>query len=234
MDQVKPKERTHKGLHAKVSAKWIPVLRHFMSDLNEEDSYRPRTHGLHIEPHPEGGITVMATNGSMMAVVHDKEGETTKPVRVMIPTSIADACEPPKLPLFFSEGDWLPPPEVPAWMSPQWLRIWEFAAWVEPAYNDAPGLLAHSMIDDSNEWRIGEQYRIQDGEPLPWKQCMPPEGEKGDMPLKVSPLLLGRISIAAHKAGAKVIRVTGAGEEKPIRVEFDEVPEITVVLIPVR
>ncbi len=221
----------HRGFHAKISAKWIPVLRHFMSDF--ENTFSPRTHGLHIQPHPEGGVTVMATNGKMMAIVRDEAGSSTKAVRVAISKDTADACEPPRLPCLWSEGEWLPPPEVPAWMSPKWLRLMDAAVWVEPDAPDAPGLLHSEMIEEGSVYRTGQEYRILDDKPLPWMRCLPDMTAHQIEPLVISPIYLGQICLAANSAGAKSIRVKGTGIDKPVSVEFVGVPEITVVLMPI-
>lgn len=222
------------SFHARISARWIPVLRHFMADFDEGDWPNHRAYGLHIEPHEKGGVNVMATTGQMLAVVHDTEGTTTKPIKVSLPIAVVDACEPPKLPLFFNEGEWLDPPEAPGWMHPQWLRMFDAGVWVESADPDAPGMLGAAIAETGNTWRIGREYRVYDEPPLPWNQALPSEDPSTAAAIAVNPLLLARICLAANSAGAKRLDIRMSDANQPIGIEFVGVPEITVSLMPMR
>jgi len=56
----------------KMSKKYLPIIAPFMG----KNDVRRFLNGFFVEPHPQQGILIVATDGVVMAVVHDKEGST--------------------------------------------------------------------------------------------------------------------------------------------------------------
>ncbi|MGS0647995.1 hypothetical protein ACU81Q_10225 [Komagataeibacter melomenusus] len=53
--------------------------------------------GITILPHPDGGVTLFATDGRVMAVAHDREGEVSNGgCKLILSTAAMDACIAPK------------------------------------------------------------------------------------------------------------------------------------------
>lgn len=51
-------------------SEYLPVLAHFAG----KNDIRQFLNGVHVMPHPEGGVQLTATNGHVGVVVHDQEG----------------------------------------------------------------------------------------------------------------------------------------------------------------
>jgi hypothetical protein len=71
----------------KITAKYIPLLAEFVA---KQDRYY--INALKVEPHPDGGILLVATDGHTLMVVHDTEGTTNGEWLCALPTKIVQAC----------------------------------------------------------------------------------------------------------------------------------------------
>tara|TARA_B100001939_G_scaffold342295_1_gene353223 strand:- start:1637 stop:2317 length:681 start_codon:yes stop_codon:yes gene_type:complete len=67
-------------MYAVLNSKYIAASQHF----TEKDSSRPYTEGIYIEPHPSGGVYIVATNGAALSVFYDAEGSADKDVLVSL------------------------------------------------------------------------------------------------------------------------------------------------------
>jgi hypothetical protein len=72
----------------KITAKYIPLLAEFMA----QQDIRYYLNALQVEPHPDGGIVLITTDGHSMAIVHDKDGTTNGEWLCELPTKIIRAC----------------------------------------------------------------------------------------------------------------------------------------------
>lgn len=62
--------------------------------------------GWRVEPCAEGGVLVIATNGTAAGVIHDPEGRATKPATILATKGLRKAVAPPPLRRVFYPGDY--------------------------------------------------------------------------------------------------------------------------------
>lgn len=229
---------------ATVSAMLIPAVALFMPDLPLEppdpDSaeWCVTCAGMQVEPHPQGGVTVMATDGHAMLAVYDPTGRASRPAIVCLPRRLVDACARPRLPKLHAEGEDVTPP-VPGWMLPKTLALWSHAAWVLPDVVDHDpghdGVLAHASLATGGTIRFGHEYRELAREPSDWRSVLP----ETPYPLTTAGVLgqeyWRRFGAAADVLGAQGLRISGCGEGAmaPRVVEFIGVRHAVGVLMPV-
>ena len=80
---------------ARFSARYVPLLRPVWEATAHIRAMTLR--GITILPHPEEGVTLFATNGRVMAVAHDREGEVSNGgCKLILSTAAMDACIAPK------------------------------------------------------------------------------------------------------------------------------------------
>lgn len=95
MDTVQSIEANHQikrpfghERRVRVRAEYIAMLMPFVST----EPTRYYLNGIHIEPHPQGGALLVATNGHILGVVHDKDASVDAAWTCAIPKMIAQAC----------------------------------------------------------------------------------------------------------------------------------------------
>lgn len=71
-----------------ITSKYIPVMAGFIA----KGDIRYYLNALHVEPHPDGGILLVATDGHALAVIHDLEGKSNGTWLCKIPEKIIKAC----------------------------------------------------------------------------------------------------------------------------------------------
>jgi len=70
-----------------VKAEYAAMLQPFAST----EKHRYCLNGIYVAPHPDGGVLMVATNGHIMGVIRDKEGESNGPWICRIPRDVARA-----------------------------------------------------------------------------------------------------------------------------------------------
>lgn len=63
---------------ARVNPKYFAAINLFAA----ENDVRYYLCGVYIEPHPEKGAVIVATNGHIIGIIHDPEGFCAKPIIV--------------------------------------------------------------------------------------------------------------------------------------------------------
>lgn len=77
----------------RLSARYLPAIAPFMA----VGDIRYYLNGIHVEPHPEGkGVLIVATNGHVIGVIHDADGETNDCWPCPIPKRVIAACKQPR------------------------------------------------------------------------------------------------------------------------------------------
>lgn len=64
--------------------------------FTSNEGFRFYLSGINVEPHPDGGAWVVATDGHRMAIFHDSMAICDTPVIIKIPPAMAAACRPSK------------------------------------------------------------------------------------------------------------------------------------------
>lgn len=82
--------------HATFAAKYVPMLAPFQQDWPEFSLFPHAYEGLQVEPHPDGGVWLSATNGRVVARIHDKNGRADEPFVLSLPEDFVAACRAPK------------------------------------------------------------------------------------------------------------------------------------------
>lgn len=60
--------------------------------FRSKEETRYYLNGVYIEPHPDGGVIMVATNGHQMAVIHDESGEANAPFICKASQQFYTAC----------------------------------------------------------------------------------------------------------------------------------------------
>ncbi|WP_207478901.1 hypothetical protein [Arenibaculum pallidiluteum] len=150
---------------AAVTARYIPLL----SPLTGENLDVPHLLGYRVEPHPDGGVLLIACNGESLAAIYDKAGHASRPGSFLLPDGVVDACRMPvPPPLYGAAGEELSVQglEIPGWMKPGLLHVTDEGASVASQDEKAPGVLAWwEATSPSEEIIFGEDFRLV---PDPW------------------------------------------------------------------
>jgi hypothetical protein len=145
---------------AAITARYVPLL----SPLTGESLDVPHLLGYRIEPHPGGGVLLIACNGESLAIVHDRGGRASRAGSFLLPDGVVDACRMPvPPPLYGAEGEELPVHglEIPGWMKPGMLHLTDEGASVASQDEKAPGVLAWWEATAPNEEiLIGDDFRM--------------------------------------------------------------------------
>lgn len=199
-----------------VSARCATLVLPFMSD--EETRYY--LNGIYIEPHPLGGVVMVATDGYLLGAVWDPDGVTDRPWICTVPPLLAAACRKQKARdnldvarhlhfighvgyvtnELFADGD-----------DPEMINVAHLAtAYAPPIDGDYP------------EWR-----RV-----LPaWPEAAPPK------PVGINPGFLPKFVAAAKTAEFRDGRITlfpAAESSRPVIVRIDQAPEFLGLWMPTR
>lgn len=159
---------------ATVSAEWLPLLAGFWAP----DAPPRLSRRLFIEPHPDGGVLLIATDGRAMGVVHDADGAATAARAVTLPPSLVEACHFPDMPTFRDQGDTIRPVPPPPTIVPDWVSFSDVGAsvWTQevPLANPDDETTGCPLVSvtptPGNVWH-GDDYRVID-ETLPWRKAL--------------------------------------------------------------
>lgn len=156
---------------ARFRADYLHALRAIL-DL-AEDRYFERQVGLTIEPAKGGGVLLIATDGHVLAVLHDKAGRANKPFRAILPKAFRARAAPPEPVSMYWEGSFAYEP--PEWMQPGDVLLHPAGALIlgktrHPSEHqqDNGAALAHVLIETGNHWRDTD-FRVDETEPLNWR-----------------------------------------------------------------
>lgn len=84
-----------------LSSKYIPAIAPFIA----KQDVRYYLNGFRVEPHPEQGVLIIATNGHVLAVVHDTDGFTNGSYVCTLPANIVSACRKKNATRLYFVGD---------------------------------------------------------------------------------------------------------------------------------
>lgn len=224
--------------HAMFKARYLHALRLILDDCQEEQMIRKI--GLLIEPHPEGGVLVIATNGSVLAALHDPDGFANTPFRALLPPAFRAACAPPPGITKYSQGEsWVEP--LPEWAQPSDVHILPIAVYLSPQMDhpndedtDGP-MLAHALIETGNRWRI-KDYRIDESPLLDWRKVFSTPVQGPPEHISLNPRLMGMFDplteLPGHEGGS--LRLSFTGAETPVIVSISNLPNFIGVIMPQR
>lgn len=159
-------------LKARFKAKYLHALRYILDEAEEGSLIRGV--GLLIEPAPDGGVLLIATDGGALAVIHDATGHASQPFRALLPRRFRQRCAPAKPLEIFDEGE--DTIELPEWAQPGDVYLLEICAVLFPQMNhpdisdafDGPAL-ANVRAADGGAWKA-EEYRLDDCDLLDWRR----------------------------------------------------------------
>lgn len=153
-----------------------------------------------IEPRPERGVLLIATDGTTMGIAWDTEGQATGPASVTITEALVRACTPMKMPRLISDwGDRPPPP--PAWLAPGRV-LFDCGGCVVTTGEGPPDIDRSERSDawllySSNEDGGGSTYRAHPGDLPRWRGAIPTGGAAPSERLIVNPALIARFQAVA-------------------------------------
>jgi len=110
-------------VYARFRAKWLPILEPW---ANKEFT-NPPYGGIQIEASADGGVDLIATDGSAMLVVHEPQphGMSNVGLRIALstPPALIKACREPKRPRLFDVNHDAPRYDMPDWLRPGSVRV---------------------------------------------------------------------------------------------------------------
>lgn len=176
---------------ARISAKYLPVIAPFRGRLGE--TIAP-VHAIRIEPHPDGGAMITATDGRVMGTVHDASARASGAATVQIPEALVAACRRPRFALW-AEGEELPM-QPPSWMIPDTVMFSDAGAFVCSCDEQAEGVL-YSVIAEVGRTYRDDDYRVLDDWQYPaWASVYEQNAPTASGPININPALLARFSAA--------------------------------------
>ena len=201
----------YSAIRARVSPKAVRMA----SLFDAKSDVRHYLYGLHIEPAPQGGIYVVASDGSTMLVFHDKAGNLEGAQNILIRTNgaLTAACA-------------------------NAMRREELAVIVEGSrLSVAPDFgMAHASDDETHVMpgccHINARTRLD------WLRVIPNFPKLKQAPMgSVDSRFLERIHKAAQIGSSPnltSVHFWAEGESHPIAVQFEHTPEALAIIMPVR
>lgn len=161
--------------------------------------------GVRIEPHPEKGALLVATDGHRLIVIHDVEGECSKAAIVSLPKEMAAACV-------------------------EWIVSESYDEWDNPASSKSLGDDRILRVDDDGRAEIERHFRALtdcrvDGDYPDWRKVLPvpAEGPRGAPMLKGQYLDdFGKISKLLTQGNTGVRIVGGNTHNDPALIRFSD------------
>lgn len=150
--------------------------------------------GLIVEPDPDGGVFLIATDGSVLAVIRDRTGRVSRRLRLTIDDATFAAARPPSPVRMWSEGETCEI-DLPEWAQPDQVMAWGLSCMVFPAMH-LPGddplhspILGHSPAEEGNVYRGG--YRMHaDPVDIPWRRTVSRAHTPGDGRVHLAPTVV--------------------------------------------
>lgn len=194
-------------------------------------------HAIRIEPCPEGGILLIATDGTAMGVALDPKGNCTAPMTVYLPADMVDACKPPESPTLWVEGDTYSP-KLPAWMIPTDVVLTDFGCMVCHGSKKTEGVLHQRTADLGNIHRESDYRLIGDKFP-DWRKAVPASSGREIRNLAFNPDMVAKFQAASRISsdctGPDGLMMYGQEDEKgPVVVRCRTYPNFWGMFMPVR
>jgi hypothetical protein len=197
-----------------ITSKYVPILAEFMG----KNDIRYYLNGIYVEPHPQGGIVLIATDGHAMVLIHDVEGKSNGSYINALPASIVSACTPRGFKDISKNA--------------QVLRLVGNAGYVMSVKDGDP--------TDIGRWHLHTAYcEIIDGKFPDWKKIIPRDLKPADR-IEVNSIYLNRITKAA-KVSSWLSPITvfanGSNSNKDagaMLVRIESMPELFVIVMPMR
>jgi hypothetical protein len=194
-----------------ISSKYIPILAGFMAKMD----IRYYLNGIYVEPHPEKGVILVATDGHAMVIIHDEQGKTNGSYICALPEKIVAACSPKKLKDIYK--------------CPQVLQFVGNAGYVMSSREADPR--------DISRWHIHTSYcEIIDGKFPDWKKSIPRVLHPADR-IEVNSVHLNKITSAAKvSSGFSPVTVFTNGniDSGAFVLRIDSMPELCAIVMPMR
>jgi hypothetical protein len=195
----------------KITAKYIPMLAEFMA----KQDIRWYLNALQVEPHPDGGLLLIATDGHTMAIVHDKEGTTNGEWLCELPTKIIRACAKRG-----SKND----------------------IFSKPKHLHFVGNVAHVMSMEGDPNEIGLMHletafcKVVEGQYPNWRKVVPKEVDQCGKTTVNSEYLarLNRVSKIDNSLWSGGVSLFQQGSSGVILARPSMVPEMLVLIMPMR
>ena len=212
---------------AVVSGRLLLAVAPFRASF-DEGFVRFNIHGVLIEPHPAGGVLLIATDGHVMGVLYDRTGHATGPMTVQLPDALIDACKPPKLRALWQEGEEVTP-DPPAWMEPDKVFLTTVGCFVAPLDKNAPGMLYSQGAETSNVYRP-DDFRLLVGtkrKSLDWRMIIPAGPLSLETPLNFDPIILSKFQAVSELCGDNpgLVIFGSPDPEKAIVIRCREFPD---------
>jgi hypothetical protein len=197
-----------------ITSRYVPILAEFMA----KNDIRYYLNGIYVEPHPEQGVILIATDGHAMVFIHDKDGKANGSYICALPKQIVSACSAKKLKDISK--------------NPQVLRFVGNAGYV----------LSHKDTDptDIGKWHLHTAYcEIIEGKFPDWKKVIPRDLKPADR-IEVNAVLLNKITKTAKIssfASPITVFTNGANDKKDagaMLIRVDSMPELFAIVMPMR
>ncbi|BCZ75941.1 hypothetical protein [Novacetimonas maltaceti] len=188
------------GSAACFSARYVPFLRAVLDPAPWDTRYC----GITVLPHPDGGVSLFATNNRVMLIAHDRTGSVTADgCRVVMSKAAMDACNPPAPFELWFEGEDIPVAPVPDYALPGDVVCAGVSMIVMPqgqpeqAEPDNGGALYAKGLE-TDHWRGGDRREA----PFDWRGFMPKFGIKGTSQKPCAVTSVTQTVVAAAMAAA--------------------------------
>ncbi len=216
----KPDTSTSTGRNIVVAAKYVAMLAPFIS----KSEIRYYLNGIHIEPHHEQGVLMVATDGHHMGIVHDKEGMSNDPWICSISANVLKACryQPRRKGSVLEQAA-----KVHFLENSAVVTNGKFAG--DSPLDTTAGILSGVMVM--------ERAPAIDGTFPNWRKILPKKrpGAAAHKPLAYNPGLMANFTHVFRAAGL----LTGqpcvlfpGGSDEPTVARFEGVPEFFALLMP--
>lgn len=183
---------------ARVNPKYLAAISLFAA----KNDVRYYLNGVSIEPHPDGGAVIVATDGRRLAAIHDPEGMATK--KLIIETPAPELMKALKMK---SYQKFLKPESC--WIAERCAVVtWDGFEKTNGGQKIVPEPFGTNAIVTAKSQLIDAKYPD-------WRRLMPTErSEKIESLPAVNPKYLGDLNAAAEILGIKYpcVRLEGRGE----------------------
>ncbi|MBX9902141.1 MAG: hypothetical protein K2Y28_15295 [Burkholderiaceae bacterium] len=195
----------------KFKAKYLKLLHPFMA----KNEIRYYLEGIYVEPHPDGGVTLVATDGKAMICIRDIKGHCDNSRIIKIT------------------------PDAIRKSGATHLTGCETFCTVD---EDTQRLTIGAFYPDMSGNQLVEEYYIQpnkcfiEGKFPDWRKILPDfDGltEKIDSAMNLN-LIRNLIQMGLSKMGFNAVRFWGSGTNGVVVVQFENHPEVVALIMPMR
>jgi hypothetical protein len=225
-------------ISARFSAKYLHALCAILDAAQDRAAFSSA--GLYIEP-AQPGVLIVATTGTVIAVLRDLEGHANKPFKVNLPKFFRERCAPAKPVAMFDQG-WNLEFDPPEWMQPGEVYLTGICALLFSQMNhpsiegedDSP-CMANVLIETGNTIRATD-YRIDEDKTIAWREAIAgDDAETGA--LFVDPSLYALFTPIAELGGGDaffVLKTRGDRLKRPLLVQLHKLPNFVGAIMELR